>query len=373
MTKQQDTLKQIRARIDSIDQQIQQLINDRAMCAIDVAKTKQQENKANNDEASASGEVNYYRPEREAEVLRQVINRNKGPLPSEGVAHIFRELMSACLALEQPIRAAYFGPEGTYTQAATLKHFGHSVITQPAATIDGVFAQVEAGEARYGVVPVENSTEGMITHTLDNFMQTPLQICGEVELRIHHHLLIKDGDSLENAKAICAHSQSLAQCRHWLDEHWPKMERIAVSSNGEAAKMAAEGNGVLAIAGDLAAEKYRLTKAANNIEDLSNNTTRFLIIGKESVAPGSKDKTSIIISTRNAPGALYKLLEPFYREGVSLTRIESRPSRTETWAYVFFVEFEGHQEDKKICGILTELEEHSVVLKILGSYPQAVL
>jgi chorismate mutase/prephenate dehydratase len=366
-------LEQVRADIDAIDLEIQALISRRAKCALRVADIKLAEVNAARERGEHDAEVVFYRPEREAQVLKRIIERNEGPLAGETVAHIFREVMSACLALERPLQVAYLGPEGTFTQAASIKHFGHAAVCVPQATIDAVFAQVESGECNYGVVPVENSTEGMVSHTLDNFMDSPLKISGEVEMRIGHHLLVATNTEAANVTRICAHQQALAQCRNWLDQHWPKVERVAVSSNGEAARMALEIPGVAAVAGDMAAELYHLDKLAEHIEDYADNTTRFLVIGREEVPPSGRDKTSIIVSSRNKPGALFTLLEPFRRGGVSLTRIDTRPSRTEKWAYVFFIEFEGHVQDENIAAIITELEEQSILLKPLGSYPQAVL
>ncbi len=363
-------LNKVRADIDAIDREIQALLNRRAECARDVADIKLAQAQASGEDHS---QVVYYRPEREAQVLQGIMARNEGPLDGATVAHIFREIMSACLALEKPLQVAYLGPEGTFTQAATMKHFGHAALCVPQATIDNVFTQVESGECHYGVVPVENSTEGMVSHTLDNFMDSPLKISGEVEMRIGHHLLVAQGASAESITCICAHQQALAQCRNWLDKHWPHVEREAVSSNGEAARRAAQNDGVAAVAGDMAAELYDLVHVAEHIEDYADNTTRFLIIGREEVPPSGNDKTSIIVSSRNKPGALFTLLEPFRRREVSLTRIDTRPSRTEKWAYVFFIEFEGHLQDDNIAGILAELEEQSILLKPLGSYPRAVL
>ncbi len=365
-------LDKLRVQIDAIDTQIHELINRRAECAEQVAETKLKQFVAENGEGDFS-KVMFYRPEREAQVLRNVIARNNGPLDGKAVAHIFREIMSACLALEKPMEVAYLGPEGTFTQAATIKHFGQSVISLPQATIDDVFTQVHSGQCNYGVVPVENSTEGMISHTLDSFMDSPLKICGELELRIQLHLLANKKSSQATIKTICAHQQALAQSRHWLDNNWPGVERIAVSSNAEAARMAKNDASIVAIAGDIAAEQYDLMVLAEGIEDYANNTTRFLIIGSEEVPPSGADKTSLIVEANNKPGALFKLLEPFQTSGVSLTRIDTRPSRTDTWAYVFFIEFEGHQEDAVIHSILDGLGEHSRMLKILGSYPKAVL
>ena len=366
------TLEQVRADIDAIDQEIQALIGRRARCAQRVASIKLEEAAAA-QQRGEEAEAVYYRPEREAQVLKRIIERDDGPLDGDSVAHVFREIMSACLALERPLQVAYLGPEGTFTQAAAIKHFGHAAICVSQATIDTVFSQVESGECNYGVVPVENSTEGMVSHTLDNFMDSPLKISGEVEMRISHHLLVAEHTDRDNITRICAHQQALAQCRTWLDRHWPNVEREAVSSNGEAARLASQVPGVAAIAGDMAAEQYHLDKLAEHIEDCADNTTRFLVIGREEVPPCGRDKTSIIVSSRNRPGARFDLLEPFRTGGVSLTRIDTRPSRTEKWAYVFFIEFEGHLQDDNIAAIISELEEQSILLKPLGSYPRAVL
>jgi len=371
----EEELSRIRAEIDRIDLQLQQLLNQRAGCAQRVAEVKKAELAAAATPVGAGTEgtaSSFYRPEREAQVLRNVMLRNSGPLPAGEVAHIFREIMSACLALERPLTVAFLGPEGTFTQAAALKHFGYAVVSNPLPTIDAVFEAVESGEANYGVVPVENSTEGMVTHTLDNFIKASLKICGEVELPIRLHLLGAPGCRVETVRCICAHQQALAQCRGWLDKHWPGVEQRATLSNGEAARLAAADPSLAAVAGDMARESYGLLNLAANIQDYADNSTRFLIIGRESVRPSGRDKTSIIVSTRNRPGALFRLLEPFQREELMLTRIDTRPSRSETWAYLFFIEFEGHQEEPKIAAVLRELEEQTVMLKILGSYPQAV-
>lgn len=366
------SLEQLREEIDALDRKIQDLINQRASCAQQVAETKLREFEASNG-AGDLAKVKFYRPEREAQVLRNVIDRNQGPLAGDTMAHIFREIMSACLALEKPMEVAYLGPEGTFTQAAAIKHFGHAVVSLPQATIDNVFAQVESGQCQYGIVPVENSTEGMVTHTLDNFRHSPLKICGEVELRIQLHLLSNAEANSKAIRKICAHQQALAQARHWLDTNWAGVEREAVASNAVAAKMAQADSTVAAVAGDIAAEEYGLMKLATHIEDLSNNTTRFLVIGAESVGPSGRDKTSLMVEAKNKPGALFALLEPFNKNGISLTRIDTRPSLSDTWSYAFFIEFEGHQEDAVIRSVLAELEEHSRVLKVLGSYPRAVL
>jgi len=359
-----DPLQTIRQRIDELDQQIQTLINERAACAQEVARIKQQ--------ADPDNKEGYYRPEREAQVLRTIQERNLGPLSNEEIARLFREIMSSCLALEEPLTIAFLGPEGTFTQAAAYKHFGHAVKTLSLAAIDEVFREVEAGSSRYGVVPVENSTEGVINHTLDMFMQSPLQICGEVELRIHHNL-IGLYTEISKIKQVYSHQQSLAQCREWLDAKLPGIERIAVSSNAEAARLASEDSAGAAIAGETAAEIYKLNILVSNIEDDPDNTTRFLIIGNQRVEASGQDKTSLILSVNNQSGALQKLLLPFQQNGISMTKIESRPSRRGMWDYVFFVDVDGHRDDNHVKKALDQLQANSALLKILGSYPCAVL
>ncbi|MGD8841855.1 MAG: prephenate dehydratase [Gammaproteobacteria bacterium] len=355
-------LDQLRQRIDVLDQQIQVLLNERAARAQQVAEAKRE----------AGGEVLFYRPEREAEVLRLVRERNRGPLSDDEIVRLFREIMSSCLALEQPLSVAYLGPEGTYTQEAALKHFGHAVTLKPLATIGEIFRDVEAGSTDFGVVPVENSTEGAINHTLDMFLRSPLKICSDVELRIHHQLLSLSRDPTA-LKKVYAHQQALAQCREWLDSNLPLAERVAVSSNAEAARIAAGDAAAGAIAGTPAAETYGLNIMAANIEDDPGNTTRFLIVGRQKPAPSGRDKTSLMMSVHNRSGALYSLLEPISRHGVSMTKIESRPSRLSKWDYVFFVDVEGHVEDAAVAAAIKELSERASSLKVLGSYPRSEL
>lgn len=364
-TTEAEELAKLRDEIDSIDQHIQQLVNQRAQCAQKVADVKAHFSKPGES-------VVFYRPEREAQVLRKVMDRNSGPLPAEGVARLFREIMSQCLALEEPMKIAYLGPEGTFTQLAALKHFGHAVECKSQGSIADVFREVEAGGVNYGVVPVENSTEGVITHTLDSFVGSHLNICGEVALRIHHHFLIK-GDVVKAPSKIYSHAQSLAQCRQWLDANWPGVERIAVSSNAEAARRAQEENGAAAIASEAAAELYNLTIATANIEDMPDNTTRFLIIGKQATDISGDDKTSLLVASKNKPGALYHLLAPFHEQGVSLTRIETRPAKSGTWNYMFFIDLEGHQQEDKVAKAMALVQEQCTDFKCLGSYPKAVL
>ncbi len=354
-------LEHLRARIDELDEQIQALLSERAACAQQVAEAKQ-----NIDEAA------FFRPEREAIILRRVRERNKGPLSNDEMVRLFRESMSACLALEQPLLVAYLGPEGTYTQAAAHKHFGHSVGLKPLAAIDEIFREVEAGSADYGVVPVENSTEGAINHTLDMFIRSPLKICGDVELQIHHQLLAR-GENLDQIRSVRAHQQALAQCREWLDANLPGLERVVVSSNAEAARLAHGDGTIAAIASETAAEMYQLNRLAANIEDDPNNTTRFLVVGRQEVGPSGNDKTSLMVAVHNKAGALYSLLEPIARHGVSMTKIESRPSRVSKWDYVFFVDVEGHVEDENVAAALRELASEASLLKVLGSYPRCEL
>ena len=358
----QDPLQAIRERIDTLDEDLQRLINERAALAKSVAEIKR----------TGEEEPQFYRPEREAQVLRKVMERNQGPMPAEEMARLFRELMSACLALEQPMKIAYFGPAGSYTHMAALRHFGHSVTTVPLANIDEVFREVAACAADFGVVPVENSTEGVITHTLDMFMNSSLKICGEHDLRIHHMLLAKGG-TLHDIRRVYAHSQALAQCREWLDANLPGVQREAVTNNAEGARLAAGETGAAAIAGETAAELYGLDILATNIEDEFDNTTRFLVIGRQSVPPSGRDKTSLLVSAANKPGALYRLISPFERHGISMTRLESRPSRRARWEYMFFIDIEGHVEDEPVARALAEVEHESAMLTVLGSYPRAVL
>ncbi len=361
-----DQLKALRVRIDTLDERILELISERARCAQEVARVKMAH--------LADGEQPvFYRPEREAWVLRHIMERNPGPLGDEEIARLFREIMSSCLALEQPLRVAYLGPEGTFTQAAALKHFGHAVVSVPMAAIDEVFREVVSGAVNFGVVPVENSTEGTVNPTLDSFMEHDIVICGEVELRIHQHLLVAGDTSAVPVSRIYSHAQSLAQCRKWLDAHYPNVERVAVSSNAEAARLVRAEPGSAAIAGDMAARLYGLHRLVEKIEDRPDNSTRFLIIGNQAVPPTGDDKTSIIVSMRNKPGALQELLMPFHDNGIDLTRIETRPSRSGKWTYVFFIDFAGHQQDPLVKAVLENVGQDVVALKVLGSYPRAVL
>lgn len=363
-----DDLRNLRNEIDEIDVAIQELLNARAGVAQRVAQTKLQEAR----ELGREDPI-FYRPEREAQVLRRVMARNAGPLAADEVAHIFREIMSACLALEKPLEVAYLGPQGTFSEAAAIKHFGHSALARPQANITDIFAAVERNLCQYGVLPVENSTEGMVTHTLDNFVDSSLKICGELQLPIDLHVLAQDGVRKNDIKKICAHQQALAQSRNWLSKHFPAVELEAVSSNGKAAQMAADDKSIACVAGDFAAERYGLMHVATHIQDIVQNTTRFLVVAREEVPASGNDKTAMIVSVKNEAGALYRLLKPLESAGISLTGIDTRPSRTENWAYVFFIEFEGHHQEERIAAAIDKIRSMAYLVKVLGSYPQAVI
>lgn len=364
--KDYQSIEEVRQEIDKLDASLLELFNLRANYAQAVARIKEA---TQLDGEQASG--GFYRPEREAQVLKKVQDSNLGPLSNQAVAFLFRELMSHCLALEEPICVAFLGPKGTFTQQAAIKHFGHGVEIQSQASIAAVFREVESANAQYGVVPVENSTEGVVTHTLDNFVDSNLFICGEVELRIHHNLMAKNSEV--KPQKVYSHAQSLAQCRLWLDEHYPAIERIGVSSNAKAAKLALEDDTAFAIAPMAAAELYDLHVLAKNIEDRPDNSTRFLVIGKQAVNPSGQDKTSILVSHKNEPGALYKLLAPFHEANVELTRLETRPAKSGTWNYVFYIDFEGHKDEPHIQAVLEKISNMASDYKCLGSYPCSVI
>lgn len=351
-------LEAIRREIDTLDKELLERINRRAGLARKVAEVK-----------DGGGSTHYYRPEREAEVLRALADGNDGPLPAEQVRRIFQEIMSACRALQKSLAVAYLGPEGTFTEGAAFKHFGHAIDADPVDGIAGVFREVESGGRDYGVVPIENSTEGVVGHTLDMFVSSGLSICGEVELPIHHCLMARQ-DDMDAIEKIYSHQQSFAQCRRWLDTNLPKVPRETVSSNGEAARLAAAEPDSAAIAGEAAAADYDLRVLSANIEDEPGNRTRFVVIGRQDVGATGRDKTSILFSTKNRPGALYELLEAFKKRGISMTRIESRPSHRGNWSYVFYVDFEGHAKDDNVQAALAELAELAPFYKFLGSYPR---
>jgi chorismate mutase/prephenate dehydratase len=354
-----DELERLRGRIDQVNDRILEALNERARLAREIGTLK-------------VGQA--YRPEREAQVLRRIKEANRGPLPDETVALLFREIMSACLALERPITVAYLGPRGTFSESATIKHFGHAAVGEPAASIDEVFRAVESGAADFGVVPVENSTEGAVGRSLDLMPQTPMKVCGEVIVRIHHNLMAKHAPkSLSDIRRVFSHGQSLGQCHEWLNANLPHAERVAVASNAEAARRAAEEAHSAAVAGEAAAGHYGLAILATNIEDEPNNTTRFLVLGNYAPAPSGRDKTSMVLSARNRAGAVYEMLTPFATRGVSMTKFESRPSRVALWEYLFFVDIEGHRDDPQVAEALADVGRIAGYIKVLGSYPAAVL
>ncbi|KND56009.1 Chorismate mutase I / Prephenate dehydratase [Candidatus Paraburkholderia kirkii] len=351
-------LKPLRERIDALDAQLIALLNQRASVALEVGEVKKHFN------------APVFRPEREMQVIVRLQEMSDGPLADEHIASIWREIMAASRALEQTIRAAFLGPVGTYSEQAMFEYFGHSIEGLPCSSIDEVFRSVEAGAAQYGVVPVENSAEGAVSRTLDLLLQTSLLIGGELALPIHHNLLTTSG-TLDGVTRVCAHPQALAQCQRWLTVNAPHLERQAVSSNAEAARMAVGDPTVAAIAGDRAATHYGLGVVFSLIQDDPHNRTRFVIVGKEPTDSSGHDQTSLIVSVTNEAGAVFKLLEPLAKHGVSMTRFESRPARSGTWEYYFYIDIEGHRDDSAVAAALEELGRNAAFLKILGSYPRA--
>ena len=358
----QPALADVRAQIDGIDRRIQELIAQRAGFALQVGKAK----------GKLAAAVDYYRPEREAQVLRMVVDRNEGPLSDEVLVHLFREVMSACLAQQEPLKVGYLGPEGTFSQQAVHKHFGRSAHGLPMASIEEVFQEVEAGNADFGVVPVENSGQGTIQVTLDMFLTSNLKICGEVELRVHQFLLSRSG-RIEDIERIYAHPQSFAQTQAWLRGNLPHVERVAVSSNAEGARRARNADDAAAIGGESAGHVYGLKKVImGSIEDHADNTTRFLVLGRQIFPSSGHDRTSVLVFIKDQPGALFNVLSPFARHGISMNRIESRPSHQAKWEYGFFIDLSGHVEDEGMRKALSELDAHAAEIKVLGSYPVAV-
>ena len=352
-----DDIDKLRRDIDGVDDELLRLLNQRAALARRIGALK--------------NGASVYRPEREAEILRRVAQANPGPLAAERVTGVFREIISACRGLEEAIRVTYLGPEGTFSEQAVRQHFGRAAEALPAPSVDEAFRQCEAGAVQFTVVPVENSTEGVVGRTLDLLLTTPLRICGEIELRVQQNLLAKG--ALKAVRRVYSHAQSLAQCNAWLGQHLPNVERVPVASNAEAAQRAAKEKGSAAIAGQAAAERYGLKPLARAIEDAPNNTTRFLVLGQLDAAPSGKDRTSLVMSAENKPGAVHALLTPLAANRVSMTRIESRPSRSRSalWEYVFFIDIEGHQKDAPVAKALAELQTKAAFLKVLGSYPVA--
>ncbi len=354
-----DKLKPLRDRIDAIDAQILDLLAQRGQVAQDVGHVK----------AETSAPV--FRPEREAQVLRRVAERNPGPLKDHDVQTIFREIMSACRALEKRVTVAYLGPAGTFSEQAVYQQFGSAVETLPCVSIDEVFRATEAGTADFGVVPVENSSEGAVNRTLDLLLATTTIISGEVSIPVHHSLMTKTG-SMDGVKVVCAHSQALAQCQVWLNLHHPNIERRAVASNAEAAVLASQDPTVAAIASEMAGEQYQLGVVQAHIQDDPHNRTRFAVIGSLQTGPSGRDHTSLVLAVPNKAGAVYNLLAPLAKHGVSMTRFESRPARIGTWEYYFYVDIEGHVHNAAVARALEELKDNAAFFKVLGSYPHSL-
>jgi chorismate mutase/prephenate dehydratase len=353
-----EPLRALRSAIDEIDRRIVALLNERARLAQEVGRVKD------------ATDLPVYRPEREAEVLRNVAAASTGPLPEAALAAVFREVMSACRALERRIRVSFLGPAGTFSELAVLKQFGSSVEAVPCLSIDEVFRTVEAGGADFAIAPVENSTEGSITRTLDLLLATPLAIVAEVSLPVVLHLLTSSG-GMQGVTRIAAHAQALAQCVNWLNQHYPTIERQPVASNGEAARLASADPAMAAIAGEAAASRYGLVPVASHIQDDPANRTRFVALGRQRSQPSGRDKTSLILAVAHRAGAVHHMLAPLARHGVSMTRFESRPAKTGTWEYYFYVDVEGHEADPKVAVALEQLRGECAFYKSLGSYPVA--
>ena len=353
-------LADLRVQIDALDKELLTLLNRRALVAEQVGEVKKREG------------TPFFRPDRVAQVIEKIQQANTGPLKNEHVAAVWREIMSACLALESPIRVAYLGPAGTFSEQAALQFFGASIEHVPCASIDEVFRATAAGSASYGVIPVENSTEGMVSRSLDLLLNSPLHIVGEVSLMVKHNLL-RLSDSLENIEVVFAHPQALAQCQGWLNTHLPNVERRAASSNAEGARLATTNPAWAGLASERAATQFGLHIAAHAIQDEAYNRTRFAIICLPQTVgtppPSGNDCTSLVVSVTNKPGAVHDLLMPLKTHGVSMTRFESRPARTGQWEYYFYIDIQGHPSQPNVESALKELKGLSAFYKVLGTYP----
>ncbi len=354
----QKNLLNLRTRIDEIDDKILDLLNRRAEIVIEVGKAKAGKNQE------------FYVPGREQAIYERLRGKNPGPFPSEGIRRVFREIISASLSLEQPMKVAFFGPQGTFTHAAAMKQFGFSAQLVAQKSIPAVFDEVSRERAHYGVVPVENSTEGVVSHTLDMFMESDLTINAEILLEISHYLVSRSG-RMEDVRKVVSHPQPLAQCRKWLEENLPDIPLVDVGSTAMAAQMVAEDESAAAISSEMAASLYGLQIVKERIEDNPSNFTRFLVIGKKMPAPSGQDKTSVMFSIRDEPGILYRMLEPFSKRNINLAKIESRPMKKKAWEYIFFLDMEGHAADENVRIAIDELKGYCQFLKILGSYPRA--
>ncbi len=359
-----EELERLRKRIDEIDEEILRLLSERARLAKEIGEIKKRNN------------LEIHVPERERAIFEKLLKLNKEKFgeefPSEALVHIYREIISACLSLEKPLRIAYLGPKATFTHQAALEYFGFSAQYVPCTTIRDVFVEVESERADYGVVPVENTIEGVVNYTLDMFLESDLKISGEVVIPINLHLL-SNVEELSEVRRVYSHKMALGQCRGWLEKNLPHAQLIETESTAKACEIALEEEGAGAVASEVASYTYHLNILAQNIQESTDNFTRFLVVSKREMRPTGKDKTSLIFAVRDEPGALYKALEAFYLRGVNLTKIESRPSRRKAWDYVFFVDLEGHKEEEKVKDVLEELKKRTQMVKILGSYPRALL
>jgi len=357
MAMKNSELESLRKEIDRLDRELVKILNERAKIVHRINEVKKQSS------------MPVFDPAREKKIINKLLKINTGPLSDSDIESIMQEIFKIYRSFVKPLTIAYLGPAGTFTHQAALHQFGEKSIQIPCRTIESVFREVEKGRADYGVVPVENSNEGVVTHTLDMFIDSDLKISAEIILEIHHFLLSKESE-LKKIKKVYSHAQALGQCQKWLDEHLPSAERIETESTALAVKLAQKEVFSAAIGSKVAAELYNMNILAPNIEDFKGNVTRFLVIGMNDSLPSGDDKTSIMFSVKDRVGALHDMLVPFKKYSISLTRIESRPTKKKAWEYIFFVDFVGHRNDNNVCKALRELEKNCVFLKILGSYPK---
>jgi chorismate mutase/prephenate dehydratase len=354
-----ESVDALRKKIDQIDEKLVALLNDRASLAIRIGHNKRLNNEV------------IYAPSREQAILHRVAQLSRGPLPQQAIRSVFREVIGVCRSLESPLKVAFFGAEATYSHLAAREKFGSTATLLPTSSINEVFHEVRQGRVSFGVVPIENSTEGVVAHTLDLLVDSDLRICAEAFLEIHHSLLSRTGRP-EDLQRIVSHPQALGQCRRWLADHFPKVEVEEVASTAHAAMMAATDVKLAAISSSLAQEVYGLRMVAENIEDQSNNITRFLIIGRDDSRPSGDDKTSLVFSVQDRPGILHRMLEPFAKSRINLTKIESRPLKNKPWEYMFFIDLKGHKEESGVRRAIKRLEKSCLFLKVLGSYPSGI-
>lgn len=359
MQKTTHTIEELRTAIDRIDDRVVGLLNERSQVVLEVGRLKSGDNQQ------------FHVPGRERQIYERLLSNNPGPFPNDALRSIYREVISACLALESPMKVAFLGPKATFSHLATMQQFGLSAELVPQKSIPAVFEEVEKGKALYGVVPVENSTEGVVSHTLDMFVESSLKITAEILLEVHHDLLSRTG-RMEDIKKVYSHPQPLAQCRQWLDENLPGIPVVDVASTATAAQIVSDDYAAAAIASELAASLYDLKVVRSRIEDQVNNFTRFLVIARAGIERSGNDKTSVMFSVKDEPGILCRMLEPFAKRGINLSKIESRPYKKKAWEYIFFLDLYGHASDPDVAVALEELKECCQFLKVLGSYPRSM-